>query len=302
MTTLIGSGIERDRLVSSRQYCAGLTRREAKNFYYGLKLLPEPKRSAMYALYAYMRLVDDIADDDGPGHTRQQRLADLQAWRRQTAAVLGGDVDAIKRHPLWPAFADMAAQYHVPERLYDDMIDGQRQDLDPVVVRSFEQLHTYCYRVASVVGLASIYVWGFTGGKGTEELAIKRGIAFQLTNILRDLKEDAGRGRVYVPADELKAAGLTLEELLAWRVPEKCDAFIRGQLERAEKYYADSAELDERVSVDSRPTLNAMTAIYHGLLEKISADPRRITRHRVALSLPAKMLIGWRALRSRSAP
>jgi phytoene synthase len=137
----------------------------------------------MFALYAYMRLVDDIADEDD-GRSIAQRLADLEAWRTQTHASAA--VEGINSHPVWPAFANIVQRYRLPIRVFDEVIAGQRQDLEPAPFANFEQLYEYCYRVAGVVGLASIFVWGFEGGEQTEQLAIDRGVAFQLTNILRD--------------------------------------------------------------------------------------------------------------------
>ncbi|MEI8197769.1 MAG: phytoene/squalene synthase family protein [Phycisphaerae bacterium] len=305
------TGIDESLLQKSHAYCRELTRKQAGNFYYGLKLLPEPKRSAMYALYAYMRLIDDIADAPDERNATQ-RIADLEAWRVQTHAVLGDGVEdeerraALRRHILWPGFADLIERYQIPLAVLDDMIAGQRQDLEPVSLASFDELYQYCYRVASVVGLASICVFGYTrtGGRAIEELAIARGIAFQLTNILRDLREDGDRhegggGRCYLPLDELARFGVTPESLAAGAASPGFDALMEFQIARAEEYYTKSAALESHIQADSRPTLRAMTAIYHGILQKIKAEPRRVLRERVRLSLLAKLSIGWRSMRER---
>jgi phytoene synthase len=296
-------------LQKSHDYCRELTRKQAGNFYYGLKLLPEPKRSAMYALYAYMRLVDDIADAPD-GRAANQRIADLDAWRAQTHAVVEGDPDALRRHILWPGFADLVRRYRIPNAVIDDMIAGQRQDLEPVEFATFADLYQYCYRVASVVGLASICVFGYrrgdeagrAEGKVIEDLAVARGIAFQLTNILRDLKEDAARadaGRCYLPLDELERFGVSGDDIAAGEAGEGFDALMAFQIQRAESYYAQSAALEEHIDADSRPTLRAMTEIYHGILGRIAAHPRLVLQKRVSLSLWAKLAIGWRAVRGR---
>jgi phytoene synthase len=191
--------------------------------------------------------------------------------------------------------------------VFRDVIAGQRQDLESPAFENFKQLREYCYRVAGVVGVASIYVWGFEGGDETESLAIDRGIAFQLTNVLRDIREDGGRGRCYLPREELAAAGITQEDLnstadLAGTVSAgsgRFAKFMHEQIERAQSYYDRSAPLDERISRDSRPTLMAMTHIYHGLLKKIAVDPRRVLQKRVSLSKISKLRIAWRAARSR---
>src|SRR6185437_9853710 len=159
--SLVDSSLER-----SRAYCEHLTRTQARNFYYGLKLLPEPKRSAMFAIYAYMRLVDDIADEDD-GRPLERRVADLEAWRLRTHDVLRGNIDG-DGQALWPAFADVVARYSLPHKIFDDVIAGQKQDLDFRPFKDFEELFAYCYRVAGVVGMASIHIWGFDGGDDTE--------------------------------------------------------------------------------------------------------------------------------------
>jgi len=287
------------RLANSRTYCEQLTRRAARNFYYGLKLLPEPKRSAMFALYAYMRLVDDIADgDDGQSH--EDRAADLEQWRQETHAVLAGHLPELdESHDLWPAVEEMAHTYRLPAHLFDDVIAGQQQDLQFTGFETFEPLREYCYRVAGVVGLASIYVWGFEGGAETQALAVDRGIAFQLTNILRDLREDAANNRIYLPSDELAEFGVTPEDLRSARGGQRFLDLMRFQIERAESFYTRSAALDERVAADSRPTLITMTEIYRRLLRKVAQEPERVLHERVSLSLLSKLRIGWRASRAK---
>jgi len=310
-------------LEQSRAYCEQVTKTYARNFYYGLRLLPPEKRAAMYALYAWMRLVDDIADQED-GRPLSARVEELEAWRADTHAALEGRIEPEKgrtREPetaspifhspvlpfshsfssaasLWPAFCHMAATYRVPTRVFDEVIAGQEQDLSPLSFQTFEELAAYCYRVAGVVGLASIYVWGFEGGEATEELALQRGIAFQLTNILRDLKEDAVRGRFYLPRSEVNGA-MDLADLREGRPGPAFEEAMRFQLARAEDYYRRSAPLESRISPDARPTLIAMTQIYHALLKKIAARPARVLRQRVSLSVWAKLRIGWRALRAR---
>ena len=283
-------------LQASRDYCHALTRKAARNFYYGLKLMPEPKRSAMYALYAYMRLVDDIADEPD-GRSVPQRIADLEAWRAKTHAALDGAVPA--GEPVWPAFAELARGFRIPARYFDEMIGGQAQDLHPAAFKCFQDLHDYCYRVASVVGLASIYVWGFEGGSATEALAVDRGIAFQLTNVLRDLAEDAARGRCYLPAEDMQRFGITLAALQQKTSTPSFLEMMQFQIARARDYYARSAALEARVEADSRPTLVAMTEIYRGLLEKIAHDPARVLQRRVRLGRFTKLCIAWRAMRAK---
>jgi phytoene synthase len=301
ISTAIASAPAAD-LERSRVYCEQLTRTYARNFYYGLRLLPAAKRSAMYALYAWMRLVDDIADNED-GRPISLRSEQLEAWRADTHAALAGNVSPQEQpsqrgKELWPAFCDMAARYRVPGKVFDEVIAGQQQDLSPISFATFDELYAYCYRVAGVVGLASIYVWGFAGGDATEELAVQRGIAFQLTNILRDLREDASRGRFYLPRAEVNGA-MALSDLQAGNASAHFEEAMRFQVARAEEYYRRSSPLEERVHADARPTLVAMTQIYHALLKKIAARPSRVLHRRVSLSVWAKLRIGWRALRIR---
>jgi len=302
MTAATEHTVDAQTLAQSREFCRALTKREARNFYYGLKLLPEPKRGAMYALYGYMRLVDDIADDDAQRRTLAQRRADLDQWEaatRQAIAAAAGRGELPAGNPVWPAFADMVRTYGVPAKVFDDMIAGQRQDLEPVAIPDFAALHEYCYRVASVVGVASLYVFGFDGGAETLKLGVDRGIAFQLTNILRDLREDAAppRLRCYLPADELARFGVTANALAGGQAEPGFLELMKFQVRRAGEFYERSASLESHIQADARPTLSAMTAIYRGILEKIAAQPQAVLHGRVRLSKWAKLRIGWRAMR-----
>jgi phytoene synthase len=193
----------------------------------------------------------------------------------------------------------MVHTYQLPAHLFDDVIAGQQQDLQFTGFHDFEAVREYCYRVAGVVGLASIYIWGFEGGAETKALAIERGIAFQLTNILRDLREDAANDRIYLPADELARFGVTIEDLRSARGGKGFLDLMKFQIERAESFYASSAALDERVAADSRPTLITMTEIYRRLLRKVAQEPERVLHERVSLSLLSKLRIGWRAARAK---
>jgi 15-cis-phytoene synthase len=284
-------------LAESRQFCEQLTKAQARNFYYGLKLLPETRRAAMFALYAYMRLADDIADGQD-GHTPAQRIDALEAWANSTRSALAGNNPG-DGCALWPAFIHLVQTFGVPGYVFEEVIAAQRQDIDLPVFENFKQLEQYCYRVAGVVGVASIHVFGFEGGQPTIALAIDRGTAFQLTNILRDLREDAGRGRIYLPRQELIEAGVSDKDILAGHWSPAFAKLMDQQIERAREYYHRSAALESRIDRQSRPTLAAMTEIYRGLLEKMSADPRRVLRERISLSPLKKLRIAWRAARSR---
>jgi 15-cis-phytoene synthase len=289
----------------SREYCERLTKTFARNFYYGLRLLPAQKRASMYALYAWMRLVDDIADEED-GRPVEERADQLEAWRADTREVLEQGPEAARHYTvrpdargLWPAFHEMVTRHRVPALVFDEVIAGQHHDLRADPIDTFEQLYDYCYKVAGVVGLASIYVWGFEGGDDTERLAIDRGVAFQLTNIVRDIREDMNRRRSYLPTQEV-GRYCPIDDVLSCRDhPEQLRELLEFQIRRAEDYYQRSAGLEERIMADSRPTLIAMTEIYHSILKKMAKRPLRVLNERVSLSLWCKLRIGWRALRAR---
>lgn len=287
-------------LAAAYAACESITRHRARNFYYGLKLTPPSKRGAMYAVYAWMRHADDLADADGLDTA--ERLRRIESLRERTLRLFAGalPVDAAA-NPTWVAMADTVRRHRLEVEPFLDMLDGQREDVEGRTYESFEELRGFCYRVASTVGLVCIAIWGPSpeAGKGRRrELAIDRGIAFQLTNILRDFREDHERGRVYLPREDFARHGITPEILVGWREPERCAAFMREQLARTEAHYARSAPLDELIDPACRPTLWAMTRIYHGILAKIDAAPCRIAgRRRIRLSSITKALIAFRARR-----
>jgi phytoene synthase len=284
-------------LEASYAFCHRLMQQAARNFYYGMRLLPQDKRQAMYALYSFMRLADDIADDPSPDVSDPtRRRAALEQWRTATHAAIGGDT---RGHPLWPAFADAVRRFGIPASVFDDAIDGQVQDLMQTQYQTFDELYAYCYRVASTVGIASLHIWGFGGNTAALKLAEYRGIALQLTNILRDLKEDAQRGRRYVPAEDLDRFGLRGWMATDAVVPPGYDQMMQFQSQRARGYYVQSADLEEMVDADARPTLRIMTEIYRGILDRIAADPRRALEQRVSLPAWRKLAVvarhTWRA-------
>jgi phytoene synthase len=259
-------------LVASNAYCLEVTRSQAKNFYYGMKVVPEPKRSAMYALYAWMREADDLADAEGSAEEKTERL---DVFREQTNLALAGELGAeteLPEGPFWRAFREMALRYELPREYLDAMIAGQLLDQEVTRYKTFDELYDYCYKVASVVGLSCIQIWGYDGSAEARQLSEWRGIAFQLTNILRDVLEDAGRDRVYVPAEDFGVFSVS-PTMFTMNKSEDVIAGIARVAERARVYYERSAPLDERVHPDGRPCLWAMTKIYRGLLDRIVKDP-----------------------------
>jgi phytoene synthase len=273
------------------EHCRAVTRARARNFYYGLKLLPEPKRSALYAIYAWMRRADDMVDGvEASGADLKERLEEFAA---QTEAAIGGRPPS--PDPLWEALAYTAAVFPIPVQPFRMLLEGQRDDVRLHRYETFEDLRHYCHCVASTVGLLCIEVWGYTD-PAAPELARERGIAFQLTNIIRDYAQDFDQGRVYLPLEDFRGAGLAPEDLRRWSRPAECAAFIGAQVERAQGFYRRSASLERLISPECRPTLWAMTAIYRGLLEKAAAEPARVALGpRLRLSSLAKASIAIRA-------
>lgn len=272
--------------------CGRIVKSRARNFWYGLRLTPEPKRSSLYAIYAWMREVDDIADEDGAAV--DARRLELDAFRARTHRAFEGEVDS---DPWWRAFGHTVRRHTLQRGPFDAMIDGQDADLDWTTCADRDALERFCWQVASTVGLICVRVWGHDGSPDVDRMAVDRGKAFQLTNIVRDLREDRARGRTYLPADELEAAGLDIDGLLAWRDPIRCRDFIRGQVAHAEAYFRASAGLDAHLDAECRATSWAMTQIYHELLQRIDRDPSRVVRARVGLGSIRKMTIAWRARR-----
>ena len=291
--------------------CAEITRREARNFYYGLRLLPKGKRAALYAVYAWMRVIDDIADADGvDDHERSAGLARVEARTREVIArkaaddIARGAGDGEQREDaVFQGLCAVLRDYPVHGGEFLAAIEGQRMDLAPRAYADYEQTELYCDRVAATVGRICLDVWGVKADVDVDiarELSTKRGVAFQLTNILRDIREDHARGRCYLPADELAANGITVDDLLAWsdatNADARCARFMHIQCARAQRIFAESAALDAMVSPDAVATIGAMSAIYREILRKIAVDPRRALARRVRLSALEK---SWIALRAR---
>jgi 15-cis-phytoene synthase len=243
---------------SSLAYCYRLTRRARSSFPLAFRLLPRAKRDATTALYAFLRVTDDLADE--PGDTSAKRAA-LAAWRGRFDAALAGTFT----HRVHAALADAVKTFTVPPQYLHDVLDGVESDLEPAPFAAFADLDAYCYRVASAVGLACVQIWG--GGGGTAAPAAAAGVAFQLTNILRDLGEDLSRGRVYLPQDELARFGCPPE---TWR--ERGPAFremMRFQVRRAREYYDQARPLGALLSSEGRAVFNMMAGVYRRLLDEI---------------------------------
>jgi 15-cis-phytoene synthase len=272
-------------LEQSYRFCRDVARKRAKNFYYSFLLLEKPQRDAMCAIYAFMRECDDLSDD--PAATDKAKLREIIAhWRMQTDHALNGEVHG---SPIWPAFHDTVERYGIPHRFFHEMIDGITSDLQPRQMETFDELYRYCYQVASVVGLTIIHIFGFQSPRALL-LAEKCGIAFQLTNILRDVREDALLGRVYLPAEDLVRFGVPVTQLQSGVEEERFRELMRFEAKRAQAFYDESAPLGGMIKPKSRASLWALRAIYLRLLQRLEKANYSVLSHR--LNVPARTKVG----------
>jgi phytoene synthase len=292
--------------------CRTIAQREAKNFYYSFRVLPEQKRNAMCAVYAFMRRADDISDDESLPVTERRDVMSrwLVAWRKARRSGVSDD-------PVFLALNDTQKRFAIPDALLEDLVRGTTMDLEPraqaenelQTFATFDELYRYCYLVASVVGLVCIRIFGYADLRA-EKLAEETGVAFQLTNILRDVKEDVERGRVYLPLDLLHEFGVSVDrvKMLAGGAAMETNeqAMLRTLGSRAEEYYASADRLLPLIDADSRAALWVLVTIYHRLLLNISKADSDVFRQRIRVSTPAKLAIlaqgAAMALRNRAAP
>lgn len=272
------------------RYCADVTRTRAGNFYRGIRLLPKPQRAALFVVYAWMREADDLVDAAPDPETARRGL---DVFAQRTAAVFDGTVSGGDGH-LWTALSRTCNAFELVRGPFDAMLDGQRWDVDNRTMDTQAQLERYCEQVASSVGMVCVRIWGCTSDEAME-LARLRGLAFQLTNILRDVGEDMQRGRCYLPAQDMDGA-LSRDALAAWHPPDGCSALILKWCTRAERHYRESESLDRLIPSKCRATLVAMTSIYRRILGQIAARPARsVLGPRARLSTLHKVSIVARA-------
>lgn len=275
-------------LARSYAYCERLARREAGNFYHAFRILPKSQRRAMCALYAFLRISDDLTDEAGTIAQKRERLAD---WRNRTDRALIGDFC----HDLHPALHDIVRGYRIPRTYLDEALDGVAMDLNASSYATFDDLHRYCYRVASVVGLSCIHIWGYRDERA-KTYAESAGIAFQLTNILRDLREDAERGRVYLPQEDLERFGYSQTQLQRGERNEQFRALMQFQVARARDYYDESVPLARYLPAPGRAIFQVMTRTYRGLLDAIERRDYDVFSSRVRLSAWRKLALAVQAL------
>src|SRR5512143_940190 len=269
-----------DDYFQQRAVCSG------SSFYYSFLFLPPEQRRAITALYAFCREVDDVVDECRDSSVARTKLA---WWRSEVSRLYLGD----PQHPVTQALLETIKRYNLAQEHLQEIIDGMEMDLDQTAYASFKDLSLYCYRVASVVGLLSAEIFGFED-RQTLKYAHDLGMAFQLTNILRDVKEDVARGRVYIPTDEMSQFGVTLNDLREGKMHEGMRKLLQFQANRARHYY-DSAfnRLPEVDRYRQRSGL-IMAAIYLTTLDRIEALGLPVLQRRVSLPLLRKLWIAWR--------
>ena len=288
-----------DQLSHAYAVCRGISRRAAKNFYYGFMVLPSEKRNALSAVYAFMRHADDISDE--PGVDPQLKRQKLTEWLDSAKAVFAGKATD---DPVLMALGDAQKKFTIPPELFEKLVYGTSLDLDippasaeapAILCETFEDLKQYCYYVASVVGLVCIRIFCYQDTKA-EFLAEDCGLAFQLTNIIRDVKEDASMGRIYVPAEDLTRTSLTAANFVSSALQDPAQAQVlrpalEYEAERARKYYESAKWLMELIDEDSRAALWVLVEIYSRLLQKITDRNYDVLTERVRLTLWEKLKV-----------
>jgi phytoene synthase len=266
--------------------CAEITRRSSSNFYYAFMLLPAERRRALHAVYAFCRFIDDVADDE----SSHDAAALLKRWRDEVDRVYAGEpTRAISR-----ALADSARHFNIPREHFDEIITGVEMDLTRNRYATFEELRQYCYRVASAVGLICIEIFGYTN-PAARDYAEKLGIACQLTNIMRDVKEDAQRNRIYLPLEDLARFDVSEEEILHSVYNDNFVRLMQFEAMRAQDFYR---EAEAALPPEDRGTLltaEAMRMIYGALLDRIVRSNYRVLDRRHSLSAPLKLYLVGRA-------
>ena len=276
-------------LSAAYRHCQTLTRREAKNFYYGFMLLPAAQRRAIYAAYAFARECDDIVDAVLPVEEASARLA---AQRALLARCLEGSPQG----PVFLALADAVRRYGIPHDYFYRLIEGVETDLTVSRYATFDDLKRYCYLVASVVGLISVEIFGYEGGEETRGHAADLGIALQLTNILRDVQEDLQRGRIYLPEDELARFGYEADFLRQGAANEAFHRLMEFQVARAEEYFEEGRMLLPLLPRRARACVGVMAGIYRTILDDIRRQPETVLRQRVSLGTGQKLVLAGREL------
>ncbi len=274
-------------------YCQAKTSQSGSSFYYSFKLLPTLQRRAMNALYAFCREVDDVVDEC---HDENIARIKLSWWRAEISRLFQKN----PQHKVTQALLPLLDHFNLAEEYFYEIVDGMEMDLNHHEYQSFKELNLYCYRVASVVGILSAEIFGFSDRK-TLVYAQALGTAFQLTNILRDVREDAARGRCYIPQDELELFGVSKQDLNQPVTSARVVNLFKMQEQRAREYYAKAFnELPNADRYQQRPGL-IMAKIYQTLLDEIENDGFRVLEHTIKLPPLRKLWLAWRAARHEEA-
>ena len=274
--------------------CRRIARRSASSFFLSFLLLPKPQRNAMCALYAFLRYTDDIADNPAP---LEERRLKLRQWRMQFDDALAGRCDSA----ILPAVADTIQRFKIPQCYFHDAIDGAEMDLVTNRYETFDELDAFCYRAASVVGLACLRIWGCDDPQAAEP-ARKCGVAFQLTNILRDIAEDAERGRIYLPLEDIAHFDCTEEDILQRRHSDRIARLICFEANRARSYYIEAARLETLLPRDGRRAWRVMMTTYRAILDELWRRDYNVFGPRVRLSRWQRLSLVARGLWSPQLP
>jgi phytoene synthase len=268
------------------RHCEVVTRSRAANFYYGIRLLPPPKRRALCAVYAFARMVDDVGDGSLDAGDRMQRLEAARAALRL--------VHTESDEPVLAALGDAASRFALPFSAFAELIDGVEMDVRGTTYPTFEALEVYCRRVAGSIGRLSVGVFGTTSPTTASRLADDLGVAMQLTNILRDVREDLGRGRTYLPLEDLARFGLQPD--LTDAGPGRLAPIVRFEIGRARQWFDQGLRLLPLLDTRSASCVSAMTGIYRRILARLERHPEDVLRRRVSLPPWEKAWVAARSL------
>lgn len=282
-------------LIASYKTAEAVARNSRSSFYYSFLVLPPEKRRAFCAVYAFMRHCDDISDGDD---AIEAKTARLNVWRSQLDSVFSGNLNG---NAIFPAFLDTVRTYSIPADYFHWVIDGAEMDLRISRYETYQDLYKYCFNVASAVGLVCLKIFGSHEAEAPK-YAEECGIAFQITNILRDVKEDAERGRIYLPLEDLRQFGYSPEELRAGVFDERFQSLMRFETARARKYYASARKLIPLVEEQSKPALWAMIQIYERILDRIVEKEFDVFNSPIHVAGREKLMIAFKAITMRFIP
>lgn len=275
--------------MTADEYCRDKAAKSGSSFYYSFLFLPKTQQQAIIALYAFCREVDDTVDEITEPEVARSKL---EWWRLEIARTFKGQAT----HPVGQALQTALQHFDLHEEYFIEIIDGMVMDLEQFSYPEFKHLALYCHRVASVVGLLSVEIFGYQD-RNTLKYAEHLGMALQLTNIIRDVREDAERGRIYLPQDELKQFNVKSDDLLAFSTSPTLIELLKFQTDRARQYYQQAMQLLPEIDRYSQRTGLIMAAIYEATLDEIESDGFQVMKHRVSLTPLRKLWIAWRTTR-----